>query len=101
MQLDLIANKEKEWNSDLQFNIAGPDDEPVHVSLTRYMERPPLPFFVRELAGTGTCFLFPDRFKGMASREQLLVELKLAALLCGVPLIVRSSKPPQKGQTSP
>jgi len=44
--------------------------------------------------------MLPDQFEGIESKEKLLVELKLAALLSGVPLVVWSSQPPKAGVKS-
>jgi hypothetical protein len=101
--LDKLANDAKDWKCKLLFNQAvlkqgeeGAEDVDI-VDLCEFlpyisvMDRRKIQNFP---PGTppGTNYMFPERFKGLAGRGLLVVELKLAAIKCGYSLAIRNSK---------
>jgi hypothetical protein len=96
--LDNLANDAKQWKCKLLFNQAvfiqgeeGAEDVDIldlcevlpHISVRGRKENKDYP--------RGTNYMFPERFKGLAGKELLLVELKLAAIQCGYSLAIRQS----------
>jgi hypothetical protein len=97
--LDNLTNDAKDWKCKLLFNQAvfnqgedGAEDVDI-VDLCEF-----LPYIgVRDRKENkdyppGTNYMFPERFKGLAGKGLLVVELKLAAIQCGYSLAMRTSK---------
>jgi hypothetical protein len=97
--LDDLAKNAKDWKCKLLFNqtadfveargVEGLDtvdlcDFLPNISLRNRKTNKDYP--------PGTNYMFPERFKGMASKELLMVELKLAGIRCGYSLVIRTSK---------
>ena len=70
-KLNEIITAEQHWNSDLLFNEADPlSKEPHVVDLLKKIS-------------TGKEYVFPNRFFGMNSTQQIKAELKVTANQCG------------------
>jgi hypothetical protein len=91
--LDDLAKDPKDWKCKLLFNQA--EDGVEFVDIVDLCESLPH-ISVRDRKANkdyspGTNYMFPERFKGLAAKGVLLVELKLAAIQCGCSLTIRNS----------
>jgi hypothetical protein len=105
-----LAGDAKEWSCSLLFNEEDPSKASAatvdsEVDDMVVVEEVDLCHFIAPMPATmlkpgfpkKTNYMFPERFKGMASRMALQVELKLAAIKCGHQLIVRTCGPVTNG----
>ena len=70
-KLYAIINAEQHWTSELLFNEADPSSKEPHV------------VDLLEKISTGVVYVFPNRFFGMNSTQQIKAELKVSANQCG------------------
>jgi hypothetical protein len=93
-ELDNLVNDAKDWKCKLLFNQEEEGAKGVDiVDLCEFL--PSISVRGRKENKDyppGTNYMFPERFKGLAGKELLLVELKLAAIQCGYSLSIRNSK---------
>jgi hypothetical protein len=91
--LDDLAKTAKDWKCKLLFN----EQDDIVEDLDRVDLCNFLPYMSIRARKTnmdyppGTNYMFPERFKGIASKGLLMVELKLAGIQCGYSLAIRSS----------
>ena len=70
-KLSAIIDAEQHWTSELLFNEADPSSKEPHV------------VDLLDKISTGVEYVFPNRFFGMNSTQQIKAELKVSANQCG------------------
>jgi hypothetical protein len=88
-EIEECAKHLKTWKCNLFFNEADSmEEEPILIDLCKYLF-PPTQHNPAYPGGSN--YIFPRRFQGESSRNQLVAELKIAAIKCGFSLIITSS----------
>ena len=92
--LNTLSDQAKDWKCKLIFHQAAPNEENADsVDLCQF-----LPFIPSKKRTTNknypprTNYMFPPRFHGLGAKHELLVELKVAAILSGFTLVIRTSR---------